>query len=89
VSEEVPYIWRVLLSLPYLLVLPWLIWLFFLPGQIAYLLRKNSSSHQLAKSGELMNFREVFAVGCVGGFILLTFITAFCSYITLSLNHVF
>jgi hypothetical protein len=30
-----------------------------------------------------MNFREIFAVGCVGGFILLTFVTAFCTYLIL------
>jgi hypothetical protein len=80
--------WRVLLNLPHLLVLLWLGWLFFTPAQIAYLFRKNSASHQLAQSGELLNFREVLAVGCVGGFILLSFITAYCCYLTLSLAGV-
>ena len=88
VSQGQPFIWSVLFNLPHPLVLMWLIWFFCLPAQLAYLFRKNSASHQLAKSGELMNFREVFAVGCIGGFILLTFITAFCSWITLKLNHV-
>lgn len=85
--EGLPFWWRVLLNLPHPLVLLWLVWFFCTPAQVAYLFRKNPTSYQLNKSGELMNFREVLAVGCVGGFILLTFITAFCSWMTLSIAH--
>jgi hypothetical protein len=80
-----PFIWRVVMNLPHPLVLMWVVWFFCVPAQLAYMFRKNPTAYQLSKTGELMNFREVVAVGCVAGFILLTFITAFCSYITLSL----
>lgn len=83
--EGLPLWLRVVTSLPYPLVALWIIWFFCTPAQLAYMFRKHSASHQLSKSGELLNFREVLAVGCVAGFILLTFITAFCSWITLSL----
>ena len=79
---------RALLSLPHALVVLWVLWLVFLPGQLRYLLREDAASHQLKKSGELLNFREIFAVGCVGGFILLTFITAYCTWLTLQLGGV-
>jgi hypothetical protein len=88
VSDGVPLVWRVLSSLPHLLVGLWLLWLVFVPVQLKRLLRRNPAAHQLSKSGELMSFREILAVGCLGGFILLTFITAFCSWITLKLNGV-
>jgi hypothetical protein len=35
-----------------------------------------------------MNFREIFAVGCVGGFILLSFITAFCTYLVMKTKDI-
>ncbi|MCB1218122.1 hypothetical protein KDL44_12060 [bacterium] len=79
---------KFLLNLPHGLVLLWLIWTICTPWQVAYLFRRNNASHQLQKSGELMNFREIFATGCVGGFILLTFITLYCSWLTLSMNDV-
>ena len=84
-----PMLIRVLWNLPHLLVLGWIIWLVFVPRQVSYLLRKHDATAQLRKTNELMNFKEIFAVGCVGGFILLTFITAYCCYITLSLGGVF
>lgn len=83
---KLPYILRVLLNLPHPLELVWLVWLILLPWQIRYLFRRNPDPEQLRKTGELMNFREIAAVGCIGGFILLTFIFAYTSYITLSLN---
>jgi hypothetical protein len=78
----------ILLNLPHPLELIWLVWLILLPWQIRVLARKSKDSHQLSRTGELMSFREVLAVGCVGGFILLTFIFAFCSYITLRIAGV-
>ncbi len=81
-----PYLLRVVLSLPHFLVLGWLIWLACVPRQAAYLLRKHDATEQLRKTSELMNFKEIFAVGCIGGFILLTFITAYCCYLTLRLG---
>ena len=80
---------KVLVNQPHLLIILWLLWLVFVPGQVKHLLRKDSASHQLRESGELMSFREIFAMGCVGGFILLTFITAYCSYLTLKLAGIF
>jgi hypothetical protein len=85
--EGLPLWMRIATNLPYPLVALWIAWFFFTPAQLAYLFRKNPGAHQLSKTGELMNFREVLAVGCVAGFILLTFITAFCSYITLNIAH--
>ncbi len=82
-----PYL-KFLLNLPHGLVLLWMLWFIFTPSQLLYLFRKNSKSHELPKSGEIMNFREIFATGCVGGFVLLTFITIYCSWITLSMNNV-
>jgi len=76
------------LALPHLLLLLWVLWFIFTPMQTAYLLSKKNKPPELARSGELMSFREIFAVGCVGGFILLTFITAYCCWITLSVNHI-
>jgi hypothetical protein len=83
-----PFMLEVLLNLPYPIVLLWVLWGAFVPWQVGYLFRRNPGAHQLSRTGELMNFREVLAVGCVGGFILLTLITAFCTYITLSLAGV-
>jgi hypothetical protein len=83
-----PMLIRVLWNLPHFLVLGWLIWLVFVPRQVAYLLRKHDATEQLRRTSELMNFKEIFAVGCVGGFILLTFITAYCCYLTLRLGGV-
>ena len=67
-------------SLPHPLFELWVLWLIVVLFQIRYLVRRNRTG-QLSKTGELMNFREITAVGCVGGFILLTFITAFCIYL--------
>ena len=78
-----PLFTRVLFSLPHPLIEIWIIWLFFAIYYLNYLFGKRDHSKQLAKTGELMNFREIFAVGCIGGFILLTFITAFCTYLIL------
>jgi hypothetical protein len=74
---------QVLLNLPHPLEFFWLIWLILLPAQLRYLLRRDPASHQLSQTGELMSFREITAVGCLGGFILLSLIFAFCSYLTL------
>jgi hypothetical protein len=74
------------LALPHILLLLWVLWFIFTPTQAAYLISRKNKPSELAKSGELMNFREIFAVGCVGGFILLTFITTYCCWITLSVN---
>ena len=74
------------LNLPHLLLLLWVLWFIFTPTQAAYLLSRKNKPSELPKSGELMNFREITAVGCVGGFILLTFITAYCCWITLSVR---
>jgi len=76
---------QVLLNLPHPLELVWLIWGCFVPGNLRYLLRKEDSAHALPKTGELMNFTEIRAVGCVGGFILLTFIFLYCAKLTLQL----
>jgi hypothetical protein len=75
-----------LLALPHFLVLLWVLWFICTPTQTAYLISRKNKPSELHKSGELMSFREIFAVGCVGGFILLTFITAYCCWITLSVN---
>ncbi len=76
------------LALPHFLVLLWVLWFIFTPTQAAYLISRKNKPSELNKSGELMSFREVAAVGCVGGFILLTFITAYCCWITLSVAGV-
>jgi hypothetical protein len=80
-----PLIWKIMLNLPHPLELIWIVWLLLLPGQLAYLLRKNPDAHRIPKSGELVSFAEIKAVGCVGGFILLTFVFAYCTFITLRL----
>lgn len=80
-----PLWWKIILNLPHPLELIWIVWLLLLPGQLAYLLRKDPQAHRIAKSGELVSFREIMAVGCVGGFILLTFIFAYATFITLRL----
>ncbi len=82
-GQGAPYLLQVLLNLPHPLELIWLLWLVFLIPQARFLLRSDPGANQLSKSGELMSFREITAVGCVGGFILLSFIFAFCSYLTL------
>ena len=79
---------NVLLNLPHPLELVWLVWACFVPGNLRYLLRKEDEAHSLMKSGELMNFREIRAVGCVGGFILLTFIFLYCAKLTLQMAGV-
>ena len=79
---------RFLLALPHLLILLWLIWLAFVPHHAAHLLRRHDATEQLRKTNELMSFKEIRSVGCVGGFILLTFITLYCSYLTLSAHGV-
>jgi hypothetical protein len=73
---------RILLNLPHPLELVWLGWACLFPSHLLYLLRKDKGS-ALSRSGELMNFHEIRAVGCVGGFILLTFIFLYCSSLTL------
>jgi hypothetical protein len=78
----------VLSALPHFLLLFWVLWLACTPTQVAYLVTKKNKPPELHKSGELMSFREIFAVGCVGGFILLTFITAYCCWLTLSIHGV-
>jgi hypothetical protein len=77
-----PLLVEMLLNLPYPIVALWVIWGALVPWQLGYLFRRNPQAHKIDKTGELMNFREVMAVGCVAGFILLSFITAFCTYIT-------
>jgi hypothetical protein len=79
----VPFMTGLLFSLPHPLIEIWIVWLFFAIYYLGYLFRRRDHSGQLSKTGELMNFREIFAVGCVGGFILLTFVTAFCTYLIL------
>jgi len=76
-----PFFQRLVLSLPHPLFEMWVLWLFAVIFQLHYLLSKRRRTAQLSKSGEIMNFREIVAVGCLGGFILLTFITAFCIYL--------
>lgn len=77
-----------LLALPHLLVAFWFIWLVCTPAQVNYLLAKKNRAPQLQRTGELMSFREIAAVGCIGGFILLSFITAYCCWLTLSIAGV-
>ena len=64
---------------PRILTEMWVVWLLLVPWQIGRLANKKPTD--LAKSGEIMTFREIIAVGCIGGFVLLTFITAFCTYL--------
>jgi hypothetical protein len=78
---------RVLLNLPHPLELVWLVWACLVPSHLLYLLRKEKGS-QLSRTGELMNFHEIRAVGCVGGFLLLTFIFLYCCSLTLRLAGV-
>lgn len=78
-------LWWILINLPHPLEVIWLIWLFLLPGQIAYLVKQSKDKGQLRRTGELMSFKEIGAVGCIGGFILLTFIFAYAASITLEL----
>jgi hypothetical protein len=85
---RLPMLMELLLNLPYPIVALWIIWGAFVPWQLGYLFRRNPQAHQLGKTGELMNMREVTAVGCIAGFILLSFITAFCTYITWRLAKV-
>ena len=85
---EASDIWNILLNLPHPLEFIWLIWLCLLPGQLLYLKKINSSHVRLQKGGELFNYREIAAVGCLGGFPLLTFILAYAASITLEINGV-
>ena len=88
-SDSLAHIWRVLLNLPHPLEFIWLVWLACLPGQCAYLLKESKgASSQLRATGELMNFKEIRALGCIGGFILLSFIFAYAASITLQLAGV-
>jgi hypothetical protein len=86
---RVPSFLELLFNLPYVVVLLWLVWTILTPMQVGYLLNKKRQQRSLAKHGELFSFREVMAVGCVGGFILLTFITAFCCWVTWSAAGLF
>ncbi len=80
---------QVLINLPHPLELIWLVWLILLPGQCAFLLKQNKNpTSQLKRTGELMNFGEIRALGCIGGFILLSFIFAYAASITLKLAGV-
>jgi len=79
---------EVLLCLPHPLPELWLIWLLFMIPRLKHLFAKKDSTEQLAKTGELMDFKEILSVGCVAGFILLTFITAFCTYLVMKTKHV-
>jgi hypothetical protein len=83
VASLVPFGYRLLVSLPHPLAEIWILWLIVVLFEIHYLLRRRDRTRQLSQSGELMNFREIKAVGCVAGFILLTFITAFCTYLVM------
>lgn len=85
---ETSEIWKFLINLPHPLEFIWLIWLFFLPGRIAYLVKLNSKHVSLKKGGELVSFQEIGAVGCIGGFLLLTFIFFYTASITLELAGV-
>lgn len=78
-----PYFVKVLLNLPHPLELVWIAWACFVPWHARYLFRRTDHAHQLSRSGELMNFLEIRAIGCVGGFILLTFIFIYCASLTL------
>jgi len=83
-----PLIVRIFYSFPHPLIEIWLIWFVVFLFQLHYLFKKREHTRQLAKSGEIMNFREIFAVGCVGGFILLSFITAFCTYLVMKTKDI-
>jgi hypothetical protein len=85
VPSELPYIVKVLLNLPHPLEFVWLVWLCFVPWHWRYLFLRREDPHQLSRSGELMNFTEIRAVGCLGGFILLSFIFLYCASLTLRL----
>lgn len=72
---------KFLLSLPHPLVEIWVLWLIAVPFALQYLFRKHDAGAQLRRTKELMNVRELGAVGCVAGFILLTFITVLSVYL--------
>lgn len=80
---DLSYLIKVLLNLPHPLELIWIIWGCAVPWHLRFLLGKAQSRSQLGPGGELLNFTEIRAVGCVGGFILLTFIFAYCASLTL------
>ncbi|MCC7478319.1 hypothetical protein IT575_07640 [bacterium] len=80
-----PSVMEVLLNLPHPLPEIWLVWAVLLPWQVSYLINKKNIRSQLRSGAELFNFRELLAVGCVGGFILLSFIFAYCTWLTLRL----
>lgn len=82
---RIPSFMELLLNLPHPLPEIWLLWALALPWQVRYLLHKKNIRPQLDSGAELFNFRELLAVGCVGGFVLLTFITAYCLWLTLRL----
>jgi hypothetical protein len=83
VPGKLPWILQALLNLPHPLELVWLLWGCFVPWHWNYLFRKADHAHQLSRTGELMNFTEIRAMGCVGGFVLLTFIFFYCASLTL------
>jgi hypothetical protein len=85
VLARLPTLLELALGLPLPLVLLWVLWSAFTPTQIAHLLSRKNKPSALSKTGELMTFREILAVGCVGGFILLSFITAYCCWLTLQI----
>jgi hypothetical protein len=71
-----------IVNLPHPLELLWLAWLIALPWQLRNMFGKDSRRTSIATTGELMSFREIVAVGCLGGFVLLTFIFTFCAWLT-------
>ena len=77
----------ILLSLPHPLPEIWVIWLILLIPRLKVLYGPKDASHQLSQTGELMSFKEIAAQGCLGGFILLTFITVFCTYLVMKTKH--
>jgi hypothetical protein len=88
VLARFPEMMDYLLNLPHPLVLLWLVWMALTPMQASHLLSRKNKPTALNKTGELLSFREVLAVGCVAGFVLLTFITAFCTWLTWKLAKV-
>lgn len=84
-----PTVMEVIFCLPHPLAEMWVVWLFVMLFQLNYMFnKKRNHTKQLQKSGELMSFREIAGVGCIGGFILLTFITVFCTYLVMKTKAV-
>ena len=59
--------YRLLVSLPHPLAELWVLWLLVALFEIHYLVRRRDRTRQLSRSGELMSFREIMAVGCIAG----------------------